>query len=105
MVPAYSTDHVCSELVSNRKVDDRIERPGILSGACTGCLKELLGCRVDGQVVPHEFGVDAEILNEILSSTDNKIPSVIDEGTQVSLREANSTTGVEEQFAVILGMR
>jgi hypothetical protein len=31
--------------------------------------------------------------------------AIIDEGTQVSLWEANTTTHIEEPFAVILGMR
>jgi hypothetical protein len=77
----------------------------MLSGACAGCLKQLLGHRVDGQVVPHVFGVHAEILGEIISSADNKIRAIIDEGSQVSLWEADSATHVEEPLAVILGVR
>jgi len=105
MVPAYSTDHVSSDLSSDRKVDNRIEGPCMLSGACVGCLKHLLGRRVDGQVVPHVFAVHADILGEVNSCADNKMAAIIDEGTQVSLREANTTSHIEEPFAVILGVR
>jgi hypothetical protein len=45
------------------------------------------------------------MLGEVNSSADHKISAIIDEGTQVSLREADTTTHVEEPFAVILGVR
>jgi len=51
------------------------------------------------------FAVHAEIPGEVNSSADNKMADIIDEGTQVSLRGANTTTHIEAPFAVILGMR
>jgi hypothetical protein len=77
----------------------------MLPRARSRCLQKLLRRGVDGQVVPHVFGVDAQPPLEVNSSSDHEVSTVIDERGQITLRKANTTTDVKEPFAVILGVR
>src|SRR5580704_8962593 len=47
MVPTDSADSVGSKLLSQRKMDNWIERPCVLPRTCAGCLKALFSGRVN----------------------------------------------------------
>jgi hypothetical protein len=100
VIPAAATNHVGAGLMSQRKMDDGIERPGVLPGLGPRCVQRLLGSGVYGQVLPHEFSIHANVFREIVATADNKIPSIINELAQVSLRKRDAAANIKKIFAV-----
>ena len=105
MVPAPTADYVRAPIWPHPEMKNRVERPCVLSSICSRGLKMLPGCGIDGQVVPHEFTVEREVIVEVDSAADDKIAPVVDKGSQVSLRKADAPTYVKEPSALVLSVR